>query len=117
MSISTQVEKSQDSGSAGISRGEPGGRAQRNASGRDAGRPSRVDDLPNRVRELLPDGVVVDELLAGACSEEEIGWSAFAVDEAAGGASDGSPTTSGMSSSWSRPAARGTPATGARRRQ
>jgi Transposase, Mutator family len=72
MSISTQVEKSQVPGSAGVSRSEPGGRAQRKASGRNPGRPPGVgDDLPDRVRELLPDGVV-DELLAGAHGEEEI---------------------------------------------
>jgi hypothetical protein len=41
------------------------------ADGRDVGIPSGVDDLPDRVKELLPDGVL-DELLAGARSEEEI---------------------------------------------
>jgi putative transposase len=70
MSISTQVQ-TQEPGSAGVSRSEPGGRAQRNASGRDAGRPSGVGDLPRELRELLPDEVV-DELLAGARGEEEI---------------------------------------------
>jgi len=70
MSILTQVQ-TQDPGSAGVSRSEPGGRAQRNASGRDPGRPPGVGDLPREVRELLPDEVV-DELLAGARSEEEI---------------------------------------------
>jgi hypothetical protein len=44
---------------------------QRNASGRDAGRPPGVADLPNRVKELLPDEVL-DRLLAGAEGEEEI---------------------------------------------
>jgi putative transposase len=70
MSTATQVE-TKDSGAAGVSRSEPGGRAQRNARGRDAGIPPGVADLPDRVRELLPDGVV-DELLAGAHGEEEI---------------------------------------------
>ena len=70
MSISTQVQ-TQDPGSAGVSRSEPGGRAQRNASGREVDRPSGVGDLPRDVRELLPDEVV-DELLAGARGEDEI---------------------------------------------
>jgi putative transposase len=70
MSRSTQVQR-QDRGSAGVSRGEPGGRAQRNASGREADRPLGVGDLPRDVREVLPDEVV-DELLAGARGEEEI---------------------------------------------
>jgi putative transposase len=70
MSRSTQVE-TQDPGSAGVSRSEPGGRAQRNASGREVDRPPGVGDVPREVRELLPDEVV-DELLAGARGEEEI---------------------------------------------
>ncbi len=70
MSISTQVQR-QDPGSAGVSWSEPGGRAQRNASGREADRPPGVGDLPRDVREVLPDEVV-DELLAGARGEEEI---------------------------------------------
>jgi putative transposase len=41
------------------------------ARGGDAGIPPGVGDLPDRVRELLPDGVV-DELLAGAQGEDEI---------------------------------------------
>lgn len=70
MPTTTQVQ-TQDLGSAGVSRSEPGGRAQRNASGRERGRPPGVGDLPERVRALLPDGVV-DELLAGAQGEDEI---------------------------------------------
>jgi putative transposase len=70
MSTSTQVQM-QDPGSAGVSRSEPGGRAQRNASGREVDRPPGVGDLPREIRELLPDEVV-DELLAGARGEEEI---------------------------------------------
>ena len=54
MSTATQVE-TQDQG----------------ADGRDVGIPSGVGDLPRRVRELLPDGVL-DELLDGVRSEEEI---------------------------------------------
>src|SRR6202167_1329045 len=70
MSTATQVQ-TQDSGSAGVSRSEPGGRAQRNASGREVDRPPGVGDVPRDVREVLPDEVV-DELLAGARGEEEI---------------------------------------------
>ncbi len=70
MPTTTQVQM-QDPGSAGVSRSEPGGRAQRNASGREVDRPPGVGDLPRGLRELLPDEVV-DELLAGARGEEEI---------------------------------------------
>jgi transposase-like protein len=41
------------------------------SSGRDADIPTGVADLPDRVKELLPDEVL-DELLAGAQGEEEI---------------------------------------------
>jgi hypothetical protein len=70
MSTETQVD-TQDQVAAGVSRSEPGGRAQRNARGRDAGIPPGVADLPDRVKELLPDEVL-DELLAGAQGEQEI---------------------------------------------
>jgi len=70
MSTATQVER-QDPGAAGVSRSEPGGRAQRNASGREVDRPPGVGDLPREIGDLLPDGLV-DELLAGARGEEEI---------------------------------------------
>jgi putative transposase len=58
-------------GSAGGERSEPGGRAQRAAGA--ARPPGEVlsDGLPAGVRELLPDELV-DELLAGAKTEEEI---------------------------------------------
>jgi transposase-like protein len=56
MSIATQVER-QDERSV--------------ADGRDVGIPPGVEDLRDGVKELLPDGVL-DELLAGARSEEEI---------------------------------------------
>ena len=55
--------------SAGVSHSEPGGRAQRRAGA--ARRPDTPPELEDRVRELLPDSVI-DELLAGASSEEEI---------------------------------------------
>jgi transposase-like protein len=70
MSTTTKVQ-TQDEVAAGVSRSEPGGRAQRNVSGRDAGITSGVADLPDRVKELLPDEVL-DELLAGAQGEQEI---------------------------------------------
>src|SRR3954471_390764 len=55
---------------AGVLRSEPGGRAQRDAGGaRAAGAP--VEQLPDEVRERLSDELI-DELLAGARSEEEI---------------------------------------------
>lgn len=56
MSIATQVERQDECPVA---------------DGRDVGIPPGVEDLPDRVKELLPDGVL-DELLAGARSEEEI---------------------------------------------
>ena len=55
-----------EDGSAGVSRSEPGGRAQRRAGA--ARRPEGPQDL---VKELLPDAVI-DELLAGAQTEQEI---------------------------------------------
>jgi putative transposase len=55
---------------AGVSRSEPGGRAQRDAGGANAaGRP--VESLPDGVCERLSDELI-DELLAGARGEEEI---------------------------------------------
>src|ERR687887_291416 len=68
---STELKKSAGLGSAGGERSEPGGRAQR--SGGAARPPEGVvpDGVPAEVRELLPDELV-DELLAGARSEEEI---------------------------------------------
>ena len=70
MSRATQVEM-QDSGGVGVPRSESVGRAHGKTRGRDVGISPRVADLPDRVKELLPDGVV-DELLAGARGEEEI---------------------------------------------
>src|SRR4051812_24535929 len=55
---------------AGVSRSEPGGRAQRDAGGARAAGP-RVEQLPDEVRERLSDELI-DELLAGARGEEEI---------------------------------------------
>jgi putative transposase len=56
-------------GSAGVSRSEPGGRAQRRAGA--ARRSDPHPELADRVKELLPDGVI-DELLAGASTEQQL---------------------------------------------
>jgi len=68
--ITTTLDEDQDPGEdAGVSRSEPEGRAQRRAGA--ARRPDPSPELAERLRELLPDGVI-DELLAGARTEEEI---------------------------------------------
>jgi putative transposase len=54
--------------SAGVERSEPGGRAQRRAG---AARRSDRPELAEQVKALLPDQLI-DELLAGARTEEEI---------------------------------------------
>jgi putative transposase len=69
MSTEAMIEM-EGPGSASVSRREPGGRAQRNAGGRDSAGPP-ADGLPQEVRERLGDELI-DELLAGARSEEEI---------------------------------------------
>ena len=56
------------SDSAGVARSEPVGRAQRRAG---AARRSEAPELAEQVKGLLPDGLI-DELLAGARTEEEI---------------------------------------------
>jgi Transposase, Mutator family len=58
------IEETAGSGSAGGERSEPGGRAQRPVGGEPL-------ELPQSVRDRLSDGVI-DRLLAGARSEEEI---------------------------------------------
>src|ERR1700677_3470469 len=55
--------------SAGVSRSEPGGRAQRRAGAARA--PDPRPELADEVKALLPDELI-DELLAGARTEEEI---------------------------------------------
>jgi hypothetical protein len=69
--ITTRLDEHQDleDQSAGVSRSEPGGRAQRRA-----GAVRRADahpELADRVKELLPDEVI-DELLSGASTEQDI---------------------------------------------
>jgi putative transposase len=69
MSTEAMIEM-EGPGSAGVSRREPGGRVQRNAGGRDPAGPS-ADGLLGEARERLGNELI-DELLAGARSEEEI---------------------------------------------
>jgi hypothetical protein len=70
--MSTEAKTDIDlTGGAGGVRSEPGGRAQRPAGGARPGQgPPRLE-LPQEVRDRLSDEVI-DELLAGARSEEEI---------------------------------------------
>jgi putative transposase len=56
---------------AGVSRSEPGGRAQRGAGASRAPEGPPLAELPREVRDRLSDEVI-DELLAGARTEEEI---------------------------------------------
>jgi hypothetical protein len=56
---------------AGVSRSEPGGRAQRDAGRASSAGPPLEERVSGEVRELLSDELV-DELLAGARSEEQI---------------------------------------------
>jgi putative transposase len=66
--IASRLDESADPSAGGVERSEPGGRAKRGAGG---GRSARRPELAEEVRALLPDEVI-DELLAGARSEEEI---------------------------------------------
>ncbi|MFZ0385091.1 MAG: IS256 family transposase [Solirubrobacteraceae bacterium] len=68
--ISSRLDEDQDPDqSAGVARSEPGGRAKRRAG---AARPPGIrPELADEVKALLPDDVV-DELLAGAGTEEGI---------------------------------------------
>jgi putative transposase len=66
--IPSRLDGSTDLSAGGVERGEPGGRAKRGVAG---GRSARRSELAGEVKALLPDEVI-DELLAGARSEEEI---------------------------------------------
>jgi putative transposase len=66
--IPSRLDESTDPSAGGVERSEPGGRAKRGAAG---GRSARRSELADEVKALLPDEVI-DELLAGARSEEEI---------------------------------------------
>ena len=57
--------------SAGAERGEPEGRAKRRAGAARRSQPPVSPELAEEVKALLPDGLI-DELLAGARTEEEI---------------------------------------------
>ena len=66
--IPSRLDESTDPSAAGAERSEPGGRAKRGGGGgRRAGRPELAEEL----KALLPDELL-DELLAGARSEEEL---------------------------------------------
>ena len=67
----SRIDVKEGRGRAGVERSEPGGRAQR-----DGGAPRRLEgpplaELPPEVRDRLSDELI-DELLAGARTEEEI---------------------------------------------
>ena len=68
--ISSRLDETSDPGSAGVERSEPVGRAQRRA-GAARREPAPRAELAEEVKALLPDGLI-DELLAGARTEEEI---------------------------------------------
>ena len=66
--IPSRLDESTDPSAAGAERSEPGGRAKRGGGGgRRVGRPEFAAEL----KALLPDELL-DELLAGASTEEEI---------------------------------------------
>jgi putative transposase len=67
--IPSRLDESGESGRAGVERSEPGGRAKRRAGA--ARSPALRPELADEVKALLPDEVI-DELLAGARTEEEI---------------------------------------------
>jgi hypothetical protein len=60
-----------DPGGAGVERSEPVGRAERRAGAARRGAPPPRPELAEEVKALLPDGLI-DELLAGARTQEEI---------------------------------------------
>ena len=68
--ISSRLDETSDPGSAGAERSEPVGRAKRRAGAARRELAPRAE-LADEVKLLLPDGLI-DELLAGARTEEEI---------------------------------------------
>jgi putative transposase len=66
--IPGRLDESTDPSAAGAGRSERGGRATRRAGG---GRPARRPELADELKVLLPDELL-DELLAGARTEEEL---------------------------------------------
>jgi putative transposase len=69
--ISGRLDDASDPGGAGAERSEPVGRAERRAGGARRAAPRPRPELAEEVRVLLPNEVI-DELLAGARTEEEI---------------------------------------------
>src|SRR6202158_2183082 len=69
--ISSRLDETSDPGSAGVERSEPVGRAQRRAGAARRSMPCPRAELADEVKALLPDGLI-DELLAGARTEQEI---------------------------------------------
>ena len=68
----SRIDVKENGARAGVERSEPGGRAELSAGApRRASGPVPVDELPPAVRDRLSDDLI-DELLAGARSEEEI---------------------------------------------
>ena len=68
----SRIDVKDDGARAGVERGEPGGRGARDVGAPRLARGSvSLDELAPEVRERLSDGLV-DELLAGARTEEEI---------------------------------------------
>jgi putative transposase len=68
----SRIDEKDDGAFAGVERGEPGGRAARDAGVRPRARGSAaVDELGPCVRDRLSDELI-DELLAGAQTEEEL---------------------------------------------
>jgi putative transposase len=69
----SRIDVKDDGPRAGVGRGEPGGRAARDAGARRCARRGSVpfEELPVGVRDRLSDELI-DELLAGARTEEEI---------------------------------------------
>ncbi len=67
--ISNRLDETPDPDSAGVARSETVGRAQRRAGA--ARRPDPRPELAEEVKALLPDALI-DELLAGARTEQEI---------------------------------------------
>ena len=68
--IRSGLDEAQDPGSAGVERSEPVGRAQRRAGAARRELAPRAE-LAEEVKALLPDELI-DELLAGARTQEEI---------------------------------------------
>jgi putative transposase len=69
--ISSRLDDASDPGGAGAERSEPVGRAERRAGAARRVTPRPRPELAEEVRALLPNEVI-DELLAGARTEEEI---------------------------------------------